>query len=161
MHDIDTVRAITALVAFAFGLAGHYAGDQWVQTSGQACNKALNGDGGRMCAIWNCAKHVVTWSAAVTVFIALAGWWLHLPLRPGWLAAGMAVNAVTHFVADLRTPLLWLARLVGRDGYLTAVDVVRRSGPAATGPGTALFHLDQSWHIAWLAVSALVIAGPA
>jgi len=160
MHDIDTIRAITTLVAFAFGLAGHYVGDHWLQTHEQACKKGLNGGNGRMCAMWNCAKHVITWSAAVTVFIAAAGWWLHLPLRPGWLAAGMALNAVTHFVADLRTPLLWLGRRLGRGRYLDYGNVVRSSGTAEGGPGTAAFHLDQAWHIAWLAVSALVMAGP-
>jgi hypothetical protein len=161
MHDVDTAaRAIVALVAFAFGLAGHYLGDHWVQTGCQAGKKALNGAETKACALWNCAKHVLTWTATVTMFIAGAGWWLHLPLRPGWLAAGITLNAVTHFVADLRTPLIWLARLLGRGGYIDHVNVQRASGVESTGPGTAIFELDQSWHIAWLAISALVIAGP-
>lgn len=162
-YDVELVaRAALALTAFAFGLAGHYLGDHWIQTSPQACKKALNGGGTRACALWHCAKHVTTWTATVTVFIAVAGWWLHLPLKPGWLAAGMALNAATHFVADLRTPLLWLARLLGRGGYLQHATVVRApaGGADPTGPGTAAFELDQSWHIAWLAVAALVIAGP-
>jgi hypothetical protein len=162
-YDIELVaRAALALVAFAFGLAGHYVGDHWIQTSPQACRKALNGGDSRTVAMWHCAKHVVTWAATVTVFIAGAAWWLHLPLRPGWLIAGMTLNAVTHFVADLRTPLIWIVRLVGRGGYVDNCHVVRTAGAPAetTGPGTAAFELDQSWHIAWLAVSALVIAGP-
>lgn len=162
-YDVDILaRAALALVAFAFGLAGHYVGDQWIQTGSQACRKALNGGESRRVALWHCAKHVVTWTATVTVFISAAGWWLELPIRPGWLAAGMALNAVTHFVADLRTPLIWLGQLLGRGGYMTSVTVVRvPGGPAeATGAGTALNELDQSWHIAWLAVSALLIAGP-
>lgn len=162
MHDIDLIaRAVLALTVFAFGLAGHYVGDHWVQTDGQACKKSWAAQT-RACAVWNCAKHVATWTATVTVFVCAAGWWLELPLRPGWLAAGMAVNAVTHFVADLRAPLIWMAtKLFGRTGYIDYGNVVRSSGTASTGPGTALMELDQSWHIGWLAVSALIAAGPA
>ena len=161
MHHIAYAQALTTLVAFSFGYAGHLIGDHWIQTHVQACEKALDRPGcRRLAAVWACAKHVLTWSAAVLTFICLAGWWLDLPLRPGWVAAGMALNAVTHFIADLRTPLIWLGRLLGRGGYIEHVQVHRGKTVEKTGPGTALFHLDQSWHIAWLAVSALVMAGP-
>ena len=161
MQYDDLVRAATAAFAFGAMLAGHYVGDQWIQTSGQACKKALDGVGGNACALWHCAKHVITWTATTVVFLAGGGWWLHLPFKPGWLAAGIAVNMVTHFVADLRTPLIWLARLLGRGGYIEHAQVVRPGGVQGTGPGTAVFHLDQSWHIAWLLVAALLVAGPA
>jgi hypothetical protein len=159
MQYDDLVRAVTVAVAFAAMLAGHYIGDHWIQTSGQACKKALNGAESHACAVWNCAKHVLTWSATSVVFLGAAFWWLHLPVRPGWLAAGIAVNAVTHFVADLRTPLIWLARAAGRGGYIEHSQVLRPAGPQSTGPGTATFHLDQAWHIAWLFVAALLMAG--
>src|SRR6185369_9626725 len=124
MQYDDLVRAATAAFAFGAMLAGHYVGDQWIQTSGQACKKALDGAGGNACALWHCAKHVITWTATTVVFLAGGGWWLHLPFKPGWLAAGIAVNMVTHFVADLRTPLIWLARLLGRGGYIEHAQVV-------------------------------------
>lgn len=160
MHDTDLARAVTAAVAYVAMLSGHYLGDQWVQTSKQACRKGLDCNPPRV-ALWHCAKHVATWTATTTVFFLAASWWLHLPVRPGWLAAGVAVNAVTHFVADLRTPLLWLARLTGSIGYIEHVQVMRPSGAEKGGPGTALFHLDQAWHLAWLLPAALLIAGPA
>ncbi|GIE83012.1 hypothetical protein Aph02nite_89620 [Actinoplanes philippinensis] len=161
MQDEDLVRAVTAAVAFAVMLAGHYIGDHWVQTSGQAYGKGLDNEGCvRSVALWHCAKHVMSWTATTTIFLLGAGWWLRLPLEPGWLVAGIALNAVTHFVADLRTPLIRLGRLLGRGGYLDHVGVVRPSGAATSGPGTGLFELDQAWHIGWLAVSALLIAGP-
>ena len=160
MHYVDAVRAITALVAFAFGYAGHLLGDQWMQTNDQACRKALGQPGCRRAhAMWACAQHVITWSATVAACTAAAGWWLGLPLRPGWFAAGMAINAVTHFVIDLRVPLIWLARLAGRGGYIEHAQVMRPGGAQSTGPGTALFHLDQSLHLACLAVASLVTAG--
>jgi hypothetical protein len=160
MQYLDLVRAVTTAVSFCAMLAGHYIGDHWLQTSGQACKKALNGGESRACALWHCAKHVITWSASTVAFVSVAGWWLHLPLHLGWLAAGIAVNAVTHFVADLRTPLIRLAQLLGRGGYIEHSQVMRPAGAQPTGPGTALFHLDQAWHIAWMFVAALLIAGP-
>jgi hypothetical protein len=161
MHHFDTIAALTTLVAFCFGLAGPYVGDPWIQTSVQACEKALDRPGrNTLVALWACARHVIGWSTTIAVCISGATWWLGLPLRPGWFAAGMALNAVTHYVADLRTPLIWLARIVGRGGYLDHAHVHRGKTVEKTGPGTALFHLDQSWHVFWLAASALVIAGP-
>jgi hypothetical protein len=161
MQYDDLIRAATAAAAFGAMLAGHYIGDQWVQTSAQACNKALNGPAGPARAMWHCAKHVATWTATTVLFLLLAGWWLHLPLRPGWLIAGVALNAVTHFVIDLRTPLIRLARLANLSGYIEHVQVRRAAGVESTGPGTALFHLDQAAHIAVLFVAALLVAGPA
>ncbi|MEV0896085.1 transcriptional regulator [Actinoplanes sp. NPDC049802] len=161
MQHEDLVRAVVAAVAFGVMLAGHYVGDHWVQTSGQAYGKGLDADGCvRSAAMWHCAKHVASWAVTTTAFLLVAAWWLRLPLEPGWLAAGVALNAVTHFVADLRTPLIRLGRLLGRSGYLDEVGVVRASGVTNSGPGTGLFELDQAWHIGWLAVSSLIIAGP-
>lgn len=161
MHQVVIVQAVTTLVYCFFGLAGHYVGDHWVQTNFQACEKALDRPGCRkLIALFACAKHVLGWSTTVAVCIAGASWWLGLPIRPAWFAAGMAINAITHFVADLRTPLIWLGRKLGRGGYIDHVQVHRGKVVERTGPGTALFHLDQSWHIFWLAVSSLVMAGP-
>jgi hypothetical protein len=161
VHEDDLIRAVTAAVAFGVMLAGHYIGDHWVQTSGQAYGKALDAIGCvRRTAMWHCAKHVASWTTTTTVFLLAACWWLRLPLRPGWLVAGILLNALTHFIADLRVPLIRLGRLLGRTGYIETVGVVRPAGAASTGPGTALFELDQAWHIGWLAVSALLIAGP-
>lgn len=161
MQHEDLTYAVTASVAFYTMLAGHYFGDQWAQTSGQASKKALNGPETAPVAVWHCAKHVITWSISTMVFLLVACWWLQLPLRPSWLAAGIAVNAVSHFVADLRTPLIWLARLMRHDGYIEFAQVMRPSGAQKTGPGTGLFHLDQAWHVAWLVPASLLIAGHA
>ncbi|HEX8347434.1 MAG TPA: transcriptional regulator [Actinoplanes sp.] len=147
----DLVRAATAAVVFAVLYAGHMVGDHWTQTQHQSTCKAL-GVGGRSVwvAHWNCAKHVVTYTATQVVLLALAGWWLNLPLRPWWVVAGLAVSAVTHYVADLRVPLRWICERVGRIGFY------RLAGNGLNGA----YLLDQSWHIGWLAVAALLIAGP-
>lgn len=161
-HDPDLTRATITVVTFCAWLAGHYVGDHWIQTCAQACRKPLGGGQSTGCALWNCAKHAVTWAATLAVFLAGAAWWLDLPLRPGWVAAGMAVNLVTHFVIDLRTPLIWAAvRVFHRGGYLDHVQVVRPSGVEQSGPGTALFHMDQAAHVAIAFGCALLAAGPA
>lgn len=159
--DIENVtRALTAAVAFVALFSAHYLGDQWLQTSGQACKKSLEGGGSALVAHWHCAKHVLTYTAGGAALLMAVAAWLGLPLRPGWVIAGLTLNAITHYVADLRAPLRWLAVKIGQRGYIEHVTVQRPAGPADTGPGTALFHLDQAWHFVWLLPAAALIAGP-
>lgn len=146
----DLVRAVTVAVAFAALYPAHLVGDHWMQTEQQAGCKSLAGDGPARTALWNCAKHVLSYETTAVVFLAAAVWWLHLPVRPGWWAAGLAVSAVTHYVADLRTPLRWLCERSGRTVFYRLAD---------HGMNGA-YLLDQSWHIGWLFVSALMVAGP-
>jgi hypothetical protein len=159
--DLDNLtRAATAALAFAALFGGHYAGDQWLQTSGQACKKSLARAGGaRLEAHWHCAKHVMVYSLAGLTMFLVAALWLDLPVRPGWIAAGIALNAITHYIADLRTPLLWMARVIGRQAYVEHCQVVRPTGAEMVGPGTASFELDQAWHFIWIFFSALLFAG--
>jgi hypothetical protein len=163
MHYDDQVRAVVTAVAFAAMLAGHYVGDHWIQTCKQACTKPLGGTTSTRVAVFACVRHVVTWGLTVLAALVGAAAWLNLPLRPGWVAAGMALNMVTHFVIDLRVPLIWVARLLGRTSYIEHVQVHRgeKVGVERSGPGTALFHLDQAAHIAFLFLSTLIMAGPA
>lgn len=150
MAYVDLVRAVTAAVAFAAMYAAHMVADHWVQTQHQADCKSLANDGPAWVAYWNCAKHVLTYTVTAVVFLVAAVWWLHLPVRPGWAVIGLVVSAGTHYVADLRTPLRWIADRIGASGFYRL---------AAHGLNGA-YLLDQSWHIGWLFVSALLIAGP-
>jgi hypothetical protein len=160
MNDIDLVRAATTGVAFAALYAGHYLGDQWIQTAAQACKKSLDRpDAKTLEAHWHCAKHVFNYTLSGLLMFLGAAAWLNLPVRPGWLAAGIALNAITHYVVDLRSPLMWMAKKVGRMGYVEHCQVVRPTGPERVGPGTGAFHLDQAWHFIWIFFSALLIAG--
>jgi hypothetical protein len=127
--------------------AAHQAGDYWVQTSGQAARKGLPGWPGRRA----CAAHVGTYTATLAVFLAVAAWWLRLPLSALWMLAGLAVSAVTHYFADRRKPLERVARLIGSGGFY-------RTGE---GLATGVALLDQAWHWCWLFVSALIISGGA
>jgi hypothetical protein len=132
--------------------AAHQVADHWVQTQHQCDHKGLPGWAGR----WACAKHVSTYSLTAFLAVAAVAWRFDLHLHPGRLAAGLAVSAVTHYIADRRTPLRWLAERLGSGPFwqLGAPRPGRDDNPSI---GTGAYALDQSWHIGWLFVAALVI----
>jgi hypothetical protein len=140
---------MTAAVVFAaaFGAyaAGHQVADYWVQTGGQAMRKALPGRTGRRA----CLAHVTTYTMTLAAFLAMAAGVLALPVSPAWAAAGLAVNAVTHYFADRRTPLRRLADRLGKSGFWDAGE----------GLASGAAHLDQSWHWLWIFAAALITAG--
>lgn len=173
--------ATFAALAATFDLL-HDALDQWGQTSAQARHKGSYGrhrvyrDGvhvagapararagaatmtathlGQQAAARHVASYSAGQAAGALAITRLLGY--RLPLRA--LAAGVVLNAATHWILDRRRPLTALARAAGKDGYLQAATVVRNchQSPDATGPGTATFELDRSAHRAiGLAAAAL------
>jgi hypothetical protein len=140
---------MTAAIVFAVTLgayvAGHQVADYWVQSSAQAMRKGLPGWAGRRA----CAAHVASYTLTLAAFLALTAWRLALPVSPGWAAMGLAVSAVTHYLADRRTPLRRVADLTGKGEFWRVGD----------GLASGAAHLDQSWHWAWLFIAALVTAG--
>lgn len=136
------MTALTAIGGvFAALYAAHQVADHWIQTQHQADHKGLPGWRGRV----SCAAHVATYTAtalvAVVALVAVSGW------RPGaWsLAVGLSVSAVTHYIADRRVPLRWMADRL-------------RKNPAWLERGGGMYAMDQSWHVGWLWVATLVIA---
>ena len=118
--------------------AGHMVGDHWIQSDHQAMNKEH----------WwvACLAHVATYGTTQLIFLAaidaFAGWTPNI-----WaLTAGMIVNLATHYWADRRAPLKRLAVRTGKGEYWD------RGGA---------YQLDQSWHIGWLFITALIIGGTA
>jgi hypothetical protein len=138
-------HAITFAAVAAVFYAAHQAGDYWVQTSGQAAEKGLPGWKGRRA----CAAHVASYTATLAGFLAMAAWWLSLPLAAGNAAAGLGLSAVTHYISDRRTPLARIADATGKGGFYRAGE----------GLATGAALLDQAWHWCWLLASALVVAG--
>ena len=134
----------TFAATFAALYAAHQVADHWVQTQYQADTKGQPGPRGRAA----CAAHVVTYT--VTCVVALATLYLVTGATgSGWrLLAGLAVNAVSHYIADRRTPLRRLAEALGSGPFY------RLAGHGLNGA----YLLDQSWHIGFLFLSALVIA---
>ncbi|GAB3580376.1 hypothetical protein GCM10027445_50570 [Amycolatopsis endophytica] len=146
MMRATSVRALALFGALQATFSDvHPYCDQIVQSSDDAIKKGLPGREGAK----HCARHVATYTAgqAVATFAVTAALGYRLPLRA--LAAGTAVNAVTHYVIDRREPFkrFLRSRFIGKGGYLAHATVQRREGVVDEGgPGTALMEMDQATH---------------
>jgi hypothetical protein len=171
----DDDQALRALGLFGALLAlhGELHGlcDIWLQASGDAENKGRRGrrlvyvsDGtpitddpyrlgalscsesrfGRLAA----TRHVASYSVGQVLATVMVTRMLGLRIPAPALAAGLVINAGTHWIIDRRAPLRWLATAAGKGRFLAEGTVVRAPGmpPDGTGPGTSLYELDQSLH---------------
>ncbi|MFD8147360.1 hypothetical protein [Streptomyces sp. NPDC059708] len=142
--------AVYALLA-----ASHEAADYWVQQDGDAVSKGHHGPEGRAA----CARHVASYTATQALALGLAGKYLGLRLTWQRAAAGLAVSAVTHYVAD-RCAGHWRE---ADDNAPALVRFAHRTGKGqwlTRDPGAGPL-LDQAWHKAWIAAAAVITAGPA
>jgi hypothetical protein len=146
-------HATVFAAVFAALYAAHHVGDQWVQTHGQAMTKGGPGWNGRL----SCARHVATITATKVIVLAVTALVLSLPLTAAATVAALAIDAVSHYWADRRSTLRRLAESINKGGYY-ALGSPREGHDDNPGTGTGAFHLDQSWHIAWLWITALIIA---
>lgn len=138
--------------------AAHQVGDHWLQTHSQAMTKGGSGWSARAA----CARHVLVLAVVKLAFLLAAFAVTELPVRPSWWAAGLAVDAVSHYWADRRTTLRRLAGLLG-EGKAAFFDLGAPRPGRDDNPslGTGAYALDQSWHIAFLFITALILAGGA
>lgn len=136
--------------------AAHMVGDHWVQTAHQAAHKGDPGRKGRLACFW----HVYTYTVTSAVFLVALD--AAFDLRyPDWqMYAGLVVSAATHYIADRRTPLKrlagWLSRF-GKDGFYQ-LGMPREGKDDNPSLGTGAYALDQSWHIFWLFIAALIMS---
>ncbi|MEU8590715.1 transcriptional regulator [Streptomyces sp. NPDC048664] len=131
----------------------HSVGDHWVQTSHQSAHKGRPGWVGRLAD----ARHVATLTATKGAVLLPVAWLLDLHLSALGIVAGLGIDAVTHWWADRRSTLAWLARVTGKGEFyrLGAPRAGRDDNPHI---GTGAYALDQSFHHLWLLVAALIIA---
>ncbi len=143
----------TFAAVFAALYAAHQVADHWVQTEHQAATKGARTWAGRLACTGHVLTLTVTQLAALLAVIAV----LDVELSGSQVAAGLAVNAVTHWWADRRATLAALAAAVGHRPFygLGAPRPGRDDNPSL---GTGAYALDQSWHIGWLFVAALVVS---
>jgi hypothetical protein len=80
---------------------------------------------------------------------------LNLHLHPVALVAALLVDAVSHYWADRRVTLARLAERIGK-GEFYRLGAPREGHDDAPHLGTGAYALDQSWHIAWLFIAALI-----
>lgn len=164
-------QAVTFAVVLPGLLVAHDVADHWLQSHHQAMTKGQPGWPGRIA----CAAHVATYTLTTAGAVGLLWWLFALPITPLGFAAGQAVSAVTHYIADRRTPLEKLVnsrllRLLGKDRFyrlgqprraLVALtedkELVRLFHPGKVDEGvqepwdnptlgTGAYALDQSWH---------------
>jgi len=132
---------VTALNYAALRTAADLA-DHWIQTDRQARVKGTNGGDGRKA----CAAHVASYTATQAVALMAASRASGIRLNGRALTAALALSAVTHYVADRRTPLKRLADLTGKGVFVRLAD---------HGMNGA-YCLDQAWHHTFEAVAAVV-----
>lgn len=154
---MDTCVINPAAVSFAVLLptllVAHHVADHWVQTERQAMRKGLPGWPGRLA----CLDHVASYVWVCTVAVAGVWWLFDLPITTTGVLTGQAISAVTHYFADRRAPLAWLARLIGKGGFFT-FGTPRPGHDDNPSLGSGAYALDQSWHWLWLGVAAAVTA---
>ncbi|MFL4497636.1 transcriptional regulator, partial [Streptomyces sp. VTCC 41912] len=145
-----TAAAVFAAVFVALFVA-HSVGDHWVQTSHQAAHKGENdrapGQSSRAGRI-ACTLHVIGLTITKGIALAAVVWALDLPVTVTGVAAGLGVDAATHWWADRRSTLAWLAKVTGKTEFLSlgtpahpAHPVTAEGGYAPT-LGTGAYALD-------------------
>lgn len=158
MNQLDTAAVFAAVFAALY--VAHSVGDHWVQTSCQAATKGLPGWTGRLA----CGRHVLGLTITKGLVLAPAVLVLHLPVTALGLVLGLGIDALTHYWADRRTTLKRLADRCGKAEFYSlgtpahARHPVTAEGEYAPTLGTGAYALDQSWHVLWLFVAALLIA---
>jgi hypothetical protein len=129
--------------------AMHHIGDFVLQTDHQVSRKPCEEDRTVQCTeleSWAAnQKHVATYHGAQLAGLLVANKVLDLKLRPGRVAAGVAVSWVTHSIIDRRWPVRLLMDSTGSKDFRTKA-----------GGG---MHVDQTLHHLCLWASSLIIAG--
>jgi hypothetical protein len=145
MTYVTTAPVALFLVTFVAWYAAHQVADHWLQTDHQAAAKGDASWSGRRA----CLGHVGTYTLAQAVTLYATAGWLGLHVSFPAALAGLAVSAGTHYFADRRTPLRKLAKW----------SPARRFFELKDHGLNGAYLLDQSWHIAWIFIGSLVVAG--
>ena len=137
--------------------AAHEVGDHWIQTDHQACHKGATGWAGRLA----CARHVGTLTGVKALALGLTWAVLGVHVNPFALVVALATDAISHYWADRRVTLARLADWLGHTLVPGKGDFYRMGAPRpghddAPHLGTGAYALDQSWHIGWLFIAALI-----
>ncbi|MFJ7909835.1 hypothetical protein [Kitasatospora sp. NPDC096204] len=139
---MTSIRAARFAAAYALLRSAADVADHWIQTDHQATTKGLPGAAGREA----CAAHVASYVAVQGAALLGGARLLGIRLRPGPVAAALALSAVTHYVADRREPLRRLADATGKGDFARLADHGLNGG----------YLLDQAWHHAAETLAALV-----
>jgi hypothetical protein len=127
-----TDRAARFATGYALLRAAGAIGDMWVQTDTCArvkgatdTNPVVDRDEetgtetvhGTREGQLACAHHVATYTATQAGALLIGSRLLGLRLKPGHLAAALALSVATHYVADRRQPLARIAQAAGKGAF--------------------------------------------
>jgi hypothetical protein len=152
--------ASTFAAVFVALYVAHSVGDHWVQTSAQSAAKGRPGWVGRLAD----TRHVATLTATKLAVLLPVAALLGLRLSLLGMVLGLGIDAASHWWADRRSTLAWLAKVTGKTEFYTLGTGAHPAHPAtadgtpAAHLGTGAYALDQSFHHLWLLVAALLIA---
>ncbi|MFB7904850.1 hypothetical protein ACFC1T_00275 [Kitasatospora sp. NPDC056076] len=141
---MTTSRAARFAAAYALLRGSADIADHWIQSDHQATTKGQDGAAGR----WACAAHVASYTAVQGAVLLGGARLLGLRLRPGPVAAALALSAASHYVADRRAPLRRVADATGKGAF------VRMADHGLNGA----YLLDQAWHHAFETCAALIVS---
>ena len=150
---MTAVEASVFAAVFAALYVAHSVGDHWVQTSHQSAHKGRPGWVGRLAD----ARHVATLTLTKLAVLLPVAWLLDLRLSVLGTVLGLGVDALTHWWADRRSTLAWLAKVTGKSEFYQ-LGAPRPNMGDNPSLGTGAYALDQSFHHLWLLIAALVIA---
>lgn len=156
MNAVSLLPAATLAVSSVTLYAAHEVGDHWIQTHRQALTKG----GGGWTSRFACARHVASLTGTKIALLFAAFAVTGLPIRPAWWVMALSADAVSHYWADRRTTLRKLAHAAGK-GEFFDLGAPRPGHDDNLSLGTGAYALDQAWHIAFLFIAALIMAGGA
>jgi hypothetical protein len=137
--------AVYALMRMAADL-----GDHWIQSDHQAVTKGQHdeyeGQSSRAGRI-ACTAHVATYTATQAAVLYAGSRALGLRLKPGRVAAALALSAGTHWWADRRMHLKAVADATGKGNFYQL-----------GGPLGGAYALDQAFHHTVETVAAAIAA---
>ncbi|MDQ0904156.1 hypothetical protein QFZ22_000141 [Streptomyces canus] len=149
MTDHST-RATRFAAAYALMRMAADLGDHWIQSNHQAVTKGQHdgheGQSSRAGRI-ACTAHVATYTATQAAVLYAGSRVLGLRLKPGRVAAALALSAGTHWWADRRMHLKAVAEAIGKSDYYHL-----------GGPLGGAYALDQAFHHTVETVAAAIAA---
>lgn len=160
------MRALTFAAVFAALYAAHQVGDHWPSTHHGALRKGMRRSDALAAGLHPhtgpraCAMHVATYTATGVLFLALLAWRTGLDLDPARTAAGLGVSALSHYWADRRYTLAWLCdrlAFLGKDQFYR-LGTPREGHDDNPTLGTGAYALDQSFHLLFVFLAALIVA---
>jgi hypothetical protein len=151
---MNAAAAFSAVFAALF--VGHSVGDHWLQTLYQATVKGSRGAAGRLA----CLRHVITLTLTKMTALILVAGVTGLTIHAAYAAAGLLLDAASHYWADRRTTLAWLAERTGH-GEFWRLGQPRPGTDDAPHMGTGSYAMDQSWHHGWLLIAAAIVSAGA